>query len=182
MSNTLLINDLKSGNNFTYGELYRSYYPSVLRFIRSNSGNIADAEDTFQEALIVLVQKLEQDDFQLTASLKTYLMAITKNLWFKKLRNRHFELQLEQITEEKFQNEIALAIEQEKSYLDKLKAYMTKISSHCNRLINAMFFDGKSIEEVQSEYGYSTRHNAINQKHKCINQIRKVKEADLSSM
>jgi hypothetical protein len=41
-----------------------------------------------------------------------------------------------------------------------------------------MFFENKNIETIQKEYGYSSRHNAQNQKHKCIEQVRKVKEAD----
>lgn len=39
-----------------------------------------------------------------------------------------------------------------------------------------MFFKNKPIEQIQKEYGYSTKHNAQNQKHKCVEQIRKVKK------
>jgi hypothetical protein len=49
-------------------------------------------------------------------------------------------------------------------------------------MIDDIFFKDKSIEEVQQKYGYTTRHNAQNQKHKCVEQIRKVhaeeKDAD----
>jgi len=38
-----------------------------------------------------------------------------------------------------------------------------------------MFFKEKAIELIQKEYGYSTKHNAQNQKHKCVEQIRKIK-------
>lgn len=41
-----------------------------------------------------------------------------------------------------------------------------------------MFFKNKPIEQIQKDYGYSTKHNAQNQKHKCVEQIRKVKEQE----
>lgn len=176
-----ILSDLREHKHEAFNHLYSGHFPVVQRFILNNNGNEADAEDAFQETLMVLMKKLERDDFELTASLKTYLVAISKNLWFKKLRNRQFELQVDDLLNEPFNQEIELAIEEEKTYMDRLKGYMNNISAHCNRLINDMFFKGKSIEEVQTDYGYSSRHNAINQKHKCINQIRKVKEADIKA-
>ncbi|WP_291880872.1 hypothetical protein, partial [Chryseobacterium sp.] len=64
------------------------------------------------------------------------------------------------------------------TYWEKLQSYLTKITNHCKGLIHAMFFHEKTIEQIQQEYGYSTKHNAQNQKHKCMEQIRKAKEQD----
>jgi len=37
------------------------------------------------------------------------------------------------------------------------------------------FFKNNPIEQIPKDYGYYTKHNAQNQKHKCVEQIRKVK-------
>lgn len=176
MSN--ILTDLKGENNFAFGALYKDYFGKVRRFIVQNSGNEADAEDVFQDAMLVLVEKLRQDNFQLTASIGTYVMAICKNIWFKKLRKSNWELDTKLMQEQAFFIEIHEAIENEKTYWDKLQGYMKKISDHCNRLIHDIFFNQKSIEHIQQEYGYTNKHNAVNQKHKCINQIKKVKEQE----
>ena len=172
--NDILI-DLRTENNFTFGKLYKDNFYKILKFVQNNSGNKADAEDLFQDAMMVLVGKLRQDQFQLTASINTYVYAICKNLWFKKLRNRNFELSADEIQTSSFLNSIADSIENEKLYLEKLKGYLLKITGHCNRLIRDIFFKEKAIEQIQQEYGYSTKQNAQNQKHKCLEQIRKVK-------
>ncbi len=125
--------------------------------------------------MMVLLEKLRQDDFQLTASIKTYIMAIAKNLWLKRLRTAHRVPAFTNIHDNKFYEEIDIAIENEKSYADKLQTFIHKITKHCQGLIHDMFFKEKAIEQIQKEYGYSTKHNAQNQKHKCIEQIRKVK-------
>lgn len=171
-----LITDLKTENNFAFGKLYEANFYKISRFVQNNSGSKSDAEDVFQDAMLVLVEKLRQEDFQLTASINTYVYAICKNLWFKKLRDSNFKLSLETIKDSDFQDSITDTIENEKSYLDILKGYLTKITVHCNRLIQDIFFNGASIDDIQIKYGYSSSHNAQNQKYKCVEQLRKVKE------
>lgn len=177
-SNTDIIIDLKGESNYAFGALYKNYFRTINHFVTNNSGSNSDAEDVFQDTMLVLIQKLRQDDFQLTASIKTYIMAIAKNLWIKKLRNGYRETEFTNFHDNKFYEEITLSIEHEKTYWDKLQFYMTKITDHCSRLMHDMFFKNKPIEQIQKEHGYSSKHNAQNQKHKCVEQIRKVKERE----
>lgn len=171
-----IIADLRSENNNAFGILYKEYFGMVLRFVTNNSGRTVDAEDIFQDAMLVLVQKMRQDDFELTASLKTYIMAISKNLWLKRLRTSYRETELTAVLDDQFFEEIDLAIEQERSYKDQLQAFLHKITTHCQGLIHDMFFKERTIDEIKRDYGYSSKHNAQNQKHKCIEQIRREKE------
>ena len=173
-----VLEDLKTEINFAFGKLYKDNFYKISNFVKNNSGNNGNAEDLFQDAMLVLLEKLRKDQFQLTASINTYLYAICKNLWFKKLRDRRYELSMDEMQTTVFLNSIDESIENEKSYLEKLKGYLLKITTHCNRLIHDIFFKDKAIDQIQQEYGYSTKHNAQNQKHKCVEQIRKVKEQE----
>mgnify|MGYP003576703298 CR=1 FL=1 len=173
-----ILDDLKGENNQAFGQLYKKYFKVINRFVVNNSGTITDAEDLFQNTMIVFVEKLRQDDFELTASIKTYIVAIAKNLWLKNLRKTNREIEFCESLNDVFYEEINNAIEQEKTYLDKLQNFMHQISAHCKGLIHDIFFKEKDIDQIQKEYGYSTRHNAQNQKHKCVEQIRKVKTAN----
>ena len=173
-----IIDDLKTENNFAFGKLYQDNFVKISNFVLNNSGNQADAEDLFQDAMMVLVEKLRQDNFLLTASINTYVFAICKNLWLKKLRHKNYQLTFEKLESFDFLMSINNSIEDEKTYLEKLKGYLLKITNHCNRLIQDMFFIGKTIDQIQKDYGYSTKHNAQNQKYKCIQQIKKVKEKE----
>ena len=171
-----LLEDLKGENNHAFGQLYSKYFEMVHRFVARNSGQTDDAEDLFQDTMIVLVGKLRQDDFRLTASLKTYIMAIARNLWLKKLRSSPKEIALQDLCSTALYAEISSTVEQERTYRDKLQNLLHRITEHCRGLIHDIFFKEKAIEQIQEEYGYSTRHNAQNQKHKCIEQIKKAKE------
>jgi RNA polymerase sigma factor (sigma-70 family) len=175
---TDIIIDLKGENNKAFGSLYKNFFGVVSRFVTNNSGTVHDAEDIFQDTMIALVAKLRQDDFVLEASVKTYIMAIAKNLWFKKLRTANRETAFTDMHDNRFYEEITQAIEAEKTYADKLNHFIHSITAHCKGLIHDMFFKNKPIEQIQADYGYSSRHNAQNQKHKCVEQIRKVKAAE----
>jgi RNA polymerase sigma factor (sigma-70 family) len=175
---TELLNDLKGENNNAFGQLYKEYFGMVNRFVTNNNGRADDAEDVFQDTMLILLEKLRMDSFQLTASMKTYIMAIAKNIWLKKIRKNYLEIEFSDGLNNKFYEEINLAIDQEKTYFDKLQNLLHKVTEHCKGLIHDMFFKEKSIEQIQKEYGYSTKHNAQNQKHKCVEQIKKVKEQE----
>ncbi len=173
-----LLNDLKGENNRSFGQLYQAYFSMISRFVTNNSGQIEDAEDLFQDTMVVLIEKLRQDNFELTASIKTYIMAIAKNLWLKRLRSPQKTVEFSELFEQQYFEEINQAIEAEKTYWDKLQNYLHQITEHCKGLIHDMFFQQKAIQQIQKEYGYTTKQNAQNQKYKCVEQIRRVKEQD----
>ena len=57
-------------------KLYLGYFPMVLQFILNNSGDEADAKDVYQEAIIVLYDKIKSGKFELSSKLKTYLYSV----------------------------------------------------------------------------------------------------------
>ena len=66
--------------------IYDLVLPSVMYDVRQNSGTEADARDIFQDAMMALYRRLTEDELVLTVTLKTYLRAIGRNLWLKRLR------------------------------------------------------------------------------------------------
>ena len=44
--------------------LYLAYFPMVLQLIINNNGNEDDAKDIYQEAIIILYNKVKEGDFE----------------------------------------------------------------------------------------------------------------------
>lgn len=165
--------ELKVENNRAFSSLYKSYFKVVEQFILIHGGTKSDAHDIFQDTMIVLLEKLRKDEFILSASIKTYLVAISKNLWLKKLRNEKKKISIELIQDIDFFNEIDDCIDSEIQTIEDIELYIKQITEHCQRFIQDVFLKEKTIKAIQKEYGYSNLHNAQNQKYKCLEQLRK---------
>lgn len=179
MEQKVNINDLKKESAKAFGLLYHAYFDVVLRHVLHNNGTKDEAEDLFQEVMLVLVYKLRNDNFRLSASLKTYILAIGKNLWLKSLSNKARQREHREAAAAAYYADLNATIEQEKYYKSKLQQYLYKISNHCQDFIDDVFFKGKSLEQIKEEYGYTSRLNAANQKYKCMEQIRRMKHIDM---
>jgi len=165
---------LRARDNHAYEILYKFYYPSVRHFIVKNNGTADDAKDIFQETLCVLLEKVPKDDFTLTSSLKTYIFAISSNLWLKRLRDSNKMVKSDVDVYEKYLTdyEEAEADIHESNAARAMNVF--KIITHkCITLLKAIFYDEKNIESVTKEFGYTNKHNAQNQKFKCLEQARK---------
>ena len=65
--------------------VYIAYFPMILKLIINNSGTPDDAKDIYQEAIIVLYNKIKSGDFELTSKLKTFIYSVCRRLWLKRL-------------------------------------------------------------------------------------------------
>ncbi|HEX9513171.1 MAG TPA: sigma-70 family RNA polymerase sigma factor [Puia sp.] len=175
ISDNYLINRLKDEKNEDFEALYKSYYPSVRSFVTNKFGSTEDAEDIFQETIVILLQKVRQKDFTLTSSLKTYVVAIAKNLWLKRLRDNRL-LPVDAI--EKYQQGadlFSIEIRPEKTNEEKVGSWLAKITENCQRILKAIFFYKDAMEIVSKKMGWKNSHTAANQKYKCIEQVKKAK-------
>jgi len=77
-TNTKIIAELKTGNCDFYNQMYEQNYQFVERFVLKNNGTVDDGKDIFQDIMLVLIEKIYADDFELTASLSTIFLPLGK--------------------------------------------------------------------------------------------------------
>lgn len=165
---------LKSKDNQAFEILYKFYYPSVKNFILKNNGTEDDAKDIFQETIIVLLEKVPKDDFNLTSSLKTFIFAISSNLWLKRLRDANKMVKTEIGTYEKYLSDYEEAEEDiHLQNTNKVVKVFKLMTNKCITLLQAIFYADKNIDTITKDFGYTNKHNAQNQKFKCLEQARK---------
>lgn len=169
------IESLRLRERASYELLYRLMMPPVVRYVQRNSGSLADAEDVFQETLMVLAEKVQQPDFQLTASLKTYLVTIARNIWLKRLRDQRVLLLRTGMAEEDIADLPAETSDHdESSQSNALLCWLDKATPFCRALLRAVFFDNEPMETLLLRMGWKNRHTAANQKYKCVQQVKRV--------
>ncbi|MCX6277512.1 MAG: RNA polymerase sigma factor [Bacteroidetes bacterium] len=84
-----LLDGLRKKKDYFIQFLYNEYGPIIRHFVRQNSGNVQDVEDILQDSLIVLFASVRLPSFKLDSSLKTYFIAISKNLWLQRLERKY---------------------------------------------------------------------------------------------
>jgi DNA-directed RNA polymerase specialized sigma24 family protein len=67
--------------------LYKKW-PDVRRFLKTLGCSTADAEDIFQEAMVLYCRKCEEKDFQLEVNSFHYVKGICKFLWYNQSRKK----------------------------------------------------------------------------------------------
>jgi RNA polymerase sigma factor (sigma-70 family) len=171
ISDDILLNRLRKEESASYKLLYKFFFPSIANYIKQNNGSHQDAEDVFQETIIILLDKVRQPGFALTSSLKTYFFSISKHLWLKKIRNDkrlNIHTNDASYTAEQFDNE-----PKDNNTEVKITTWLDKITANCKRILKAIFFFGEPMDSLMKKMGWKNKHSAANQKYKCIEQIRK---------
>jgi len=145
--------------------LYEILSP-VKKYILANSGSKDDAKDIFQDALVVLYKNAQSENFTLTVPLKTYLLAIVKNLWRQELRRKN---KTPMTTEPAEIPEII--INQEKD-VDLAMAAFNLLGEKCKQLLILFYFEKKTYKELASFLAFGDERTAKNQKYRCLQKAK----------
>jgi RNA polymerase sigma factor (sigma-70 family) len=170
-SNESILLGFKENENCFLEELYKNYYPSILKFINQNNGSNEDAKDVFQETLLIIYQKIRNDSFSLETSFLTYLYAISKNLWLKELRRRKIKnLVLNNLDEVEdidyyvvFEDEYRLNVE----YFI-FRSHFNHLSRNCREILK-MFLNRISYDKIAEVLNYKSDIVVRKRKFRCKN-------------
>ncbi|MER3465170.1 MAG: RNA polymerase subunit sigma-70 [Chitinophagaceae bacterium] len=155
--------------------IYKDNYNLIQALIVNNNGTVEDAKDIFQEAIMVLYEKVQLEDFELNCQIRTYLYSVSRRLWLKRLAQQnkfsigdeqHFELAM--IDED--------SDEHEKRNVDFLmmEKAINSLGEPCRSLIEAFYLEKKSMQEIALNFGYTNADNAKTQKYKCLVRLKKL--------
>jgi len=84
-TNEEIVRGIKERRSKVFIFLYEVYYPMIKSYILKNNGNELEAEDIFQDAIIIIYEKIKSEKLKLTSSFKTYFYAVCKYLWLQRL-------------------------------------------------------------------------------------------------
>ncbi len=165
-----------SGDEVVIKAFYKKNLSYIRGYILKNSGNEADAEDVFQDALILIYQKLKSDSLELHSSLSTYFYGICKNIWRNRLRKNKKMIITEDVVhdEEGIHPEIIEEIAQ-KEREHVYRKHFLKLSNTCREVLG-LLFQGNSMKEIAHITGYSkgyTRKKKFECKKSLIEMIEK---------
>lgn len=168
-----IIEGLKKRESDLIRYVYKEYYPTIKFLITTNSGTETDAEDVFQDALIVLYRKIARENLVLTSSFKTFLYSICRNLWLQRLDKRVFSnefLDLENLSELQ-ENVYTGQAEEEIEKYRLFQQHFFRLGEDCQKILR-LFLKKTSLKEIAEIMGFKTEKYAKTRKFMCKERLK----------
>ncbi|MEM7105548.1 MAG: sigma-70 family RNA polymerase sigma factor [Bacteroidota bacterium] len=152
--------------------LYKDHRNQVIQFILSKNGSENDALDVFQDAVISLVTSIEEGKFKGGSTVKTYLFAISKRLWYRKF-NRNTR-------DDKFRNDFEQkeVTDRDPETLLLKKDRESKIEEVMNQLkprsreVLMLWIRNYSMKEIAEIMGFKNEQVARNKKSNSLKELK----------
>ncbi len=169
-----LIEGLTHNEDAAFEFVYRQYYKMTAQYVGTNKGSKDDAQDVFQEALIVLVKNLRNKDFKLSAKVSTYLFAIAKKYWLYKLRgNKDSSLEIENLnTDHLIEDDSGLLAENEYDVKHSIIGEVFHLMKEdCRELLTQYYFNKSALGEIAKRMGWSDDFVKV-KKRRCMDALK----------
>ena len=175
-----LIAAIRGGDERALAQLYRLHWPMVSHFVLQNSGSEDDAQDVYQEGVLVFYEKVRDGSLELSCQIKTYLYAVCRRLWLKRLTSKsRFGVRLQEgddlgpLHHTGAEDDLLAAEEQDRRF-DTMSEALDHLGEPCRALLEGFYLREQSMQDLTAEFGYTNADNAKNQKYKCLVRLKKL--------
>ncbi|MFM8255047.1 MAG: RNA polymerase sigma factor [Bacteroidota bacterium] len=170
-----LLKGLAAGDRKVIEGIYKDHFNMIQSLIVNNNGSADDAQDIFQEAMVVLYEKVRTGSFELNCQLKTYLYSVSKRLWLKRLQqnSRLWSQEIDPETTIQVDEEIATH-EKRDAEFELMSQAILRLGEPCKSLLEAYYLKKMNMQDIALQFGYTNSDNAKNQKYKCLMRLKKL--------
>ena len=160
-------------------QLYRQAFPAVRRLVQRQGGSAQDAQDVFQDALVVFYEQAVGGQLVLTASAGTYLVGVARHRWQHELRRRARlpHAPLPDDAEPLADDDPAATDETAFAVLD----YVERLGAKCKDLLLSFYYFQQPLTQIAEAHGYRSVRSATVQKFKCLERLRALVRAAFHS-
>ena len=173
-SDEAIIEGLRLRSDYIIKYMYQEMFPMIRYLVVKNSGNDEDAEDVFQDGLIVVFKKIRDHELDLTCSFRTYIYSVCRNIWLQKL-NKRKQYAREFSDVESFVDLPDKVDQFQEEEMEKYRLYQQHfltLGEDCQKVL-LLFMKKQSLKEIAVEMGYKTEKYAKTRKYLCKEELKK---------
>lgn len=181
------------------GEVYKrckSYCIQFMRKMTNGSKSDYELDDVFHDSILVLYEKIVGGNFELTASLQTYLNSVCRFQLLNKIgKDKKYSDYDEPIGKNDDEDnpmsynasitdtldEIEDPKESQFTAIESALEIMKVAGGHCYELLTLFWYHKKSMPELTEHFGYSNSDNTKNQKSRCQKRLEKIAFNELNN-
>ena len=184
-----LVDKIRQNQDYL-GVVYKQCKLYSIKFMKNLTNNKMtdyELEDVFHDAVIILYEKIIGGNFQLTATIQTYINSVCRFQLFKKLEkdNKIADFQDNFENDSESNNPINLQttdgledIEYEDEFkftaIENALLKIKEAGGNCYELLTLFWYHKKSMNELTSIFGYTNEVNTRHQKSRCQKRLEKI--------
>ncbi|RVU91572.1 sigma-70 family RNA polymerase sigma factor [Flavobacterium columnare] len=174
--------------------VYKKCKNNSIRFLKKYAPqfNEFELEDIYQDAIIVLYEKIIDDKFDLNCSFQTYINAVCKNQLLNHSKKKNLTIQFADNNEiqdidhtiPNIKDSLDEVENTNEPYFQAIEKALLKIKEtggHCYELLTLFWYHKKSMIELTEVFGYSNADNTKQQKAKCQKRLEKLAFNELNN-
>lgn len=165
-----------NNNNTLVNLLYKKILPGVERSVVKNGGTKKDAEDVFQDAVIVLMRTVKMGNNSID-NVEAFVKAIAYRLWVNKFKRGLHEQKLDDLPETGIDELITthIFLEERKN---RILHIISRLGNTCFEILKSIMFDEKEYDDIAVEQNFANGMVVKTYKNRCKNKFLELLEKD----
>lgn len=167
------------GNDKVLAYLYDKPLQKIRKYILSNNGTKEDANDIFQDAVIILFNQVKKNKYDEKFEIDGFLYSVARNLWIDKMRREKrivAENFIEGTHHSDFSDHLKDLIVKEKS--DALRKTFERLDEKCRKILLYVIYEKLSMKEISEKMGYLNENVAKANHYRCKQYLSKMVKDD----
>jgi RNA polymerase sigma factor (sigma-70 family) len=154
-------------------QLYQEHAEITSSFIMGKGGTEQDADDIFQETIVSFIDTVQKEKFRQESGIRTFLISISKNLWYNEIRRRQRAGNREKLYEtDREQEESGISEQiQDRELKIQLNQLLRDLGESCRKILELFYYENLSMKEIVSHLHYENEQVVRNKKYKCLQQL-----------
>jgi len=170
-----IIECIRTGNNSeALKYLYKDPLFKIRKFILNNSGTLDDADDVYQDAIIVLFQYVKNGKYNDEYDLDGFLFRVAKNSWIDIARKKQKIIKESLIGFDISDDTDFLGDAMRDEQLNVFHTLFNKLEDNCKKILSFVIFDKKTMKEISGLMGFKNEKVAKSQHHRCKKYFTKI--------
>jgi RNA polymerase sigma factor (sigma-70 family) len=165
-------------------QLYQDHSEITRSFIMGKGGTKQDADDIFQETIVSFIDSVQKGKFRQESGIRTFLISISKNIWYNEIRrrqradNREKNFEMDRHQEEGPVTELI----NDREMKQQLNKMLQELGESCRKILELFYYENLSMKEIVSQMHYENEQVVRNKKYKCLQQLtEKMKQNPLAA-
>ena len=162
-------------NDKVLSYLYTHTLKKVKSYILNNSGSQDEANDIFQDAVIVFFKSVIENKFNEKLSVDAYIFTISKNLWINAAKRKrslvHVDIEDQRLSADA-NSQLDTMISKEKR--NALDVAYSKLDEACRKLLGLVAYEKLSMKELQEKMNLTSENAAKTMHYRCKQSFHKI--------